>query len=147
MGVAEEDRHRLEVSGRWGTWTPISTLVLLGLVLAGTGCAHRPAEVDQVHPVVRMLDNRYNPSDITIPVGGSVTFVGAGRNAHNAVATDGSWSTEEAFGGLEMHDGDEATITFDKPGTYTFFCTFHGNAQGQGMAGTLTVVPADDTTP
>lgn len=115
----------------------------MALVLVSWGCAAKPARVDPVHPVVRMLDNRFSPSDITIPVGGSVTFVGAGRNAHNAVAADGSWSTEKAFGSLEMHDGDEATISFDEPGTYAFFCTFHGNAQGQGMAGTLTVVPDD----
>jgi plastocyanin len=120
---------------------------MVALALTGAGCTRQPAAVDPVHPVVRMLDNRYSPADITIPVGGSVTFVGAGRNAHNAVAADGSWSTEQAVGDLEMHDGDEATITFDKPGTYTFFCTFHGNAQGQGMAGTLTVVPAGDTNP
>lgn len=129
------------------TWARPWLLVSTVLVLASTGCAAGPAQVDPVHPVVRMLDNRYSPSDITIPVGGSVTFVGAGRNPHNAVAADGSWSTEEAFGDLEMHDGDQATITFDEPGTYTFFCTFHGNAQGQGMAGTLTVVAADTTSP
>lgn len=117
------------------------------LLVAISACAAKPAEVDPVHPVVRMLDNRFSPSDITIPVGGSVTFVGAGRNAHNAVAADGSWSTEDVFGSLEMHEGDEATITFDRPGNYTFFCTFHGNAQGKGMAGTLTVVPADTTSP
>lgn len=145
--MAEEDLHRFEVRIRRDKSLSSWMLVSMILVVAGSACASKPARVDPVHPVVQMLDNRYDPTDITIPVGGSVTFVGAGRNAHNAVAADGSWSTGEAFGSLEMHDGDEATIIFDQPGTYTFFCTFHGNAQGQGMAGTLTVVPADTTNP
>jgi plastocyanin len=36
-------------------------------------------------------------------------------------------------------DGDEAVITYDRPGEYTFFCTFHGNDEGAGMAGLLIV--------
>lgn len=94
--------------------------------------------------VVEMLDNRYQPEDVTVPVGEAVTFVGAGRNPHNAVAADGSWSTEDSFGSLDQFEGDTAEVIFDEPGTYVFFCTFHGNADGEGMAGTLTVVPEDD---
>lgn len=55
------------------------------------------------------------------------------------VAADGSWSTETVFGSLEQYDGDEATLTFDEPGEYVFYCTFHGNPRGGGMAGTLIV--------
>jgi plastocyanin len=90
---------------------------------------------------VDMFDNRYQYTEITVPVGGTVTFVGAGRNPHNAVAADESWSTEDVFGSLEQLEGDEATLTYDKPGEYVFFCTFHGNAGGDGMAGTLIVGP------
>lgn len=94
--------------------------------------------------VVEMLDNRFAPAESIVPAGSEITFLGAGRNAHNAVAADGSWSTEEVFGSLYQFEGDAATLTFDMPGTYPFFCTFHGNADGDGMAGTLTVVPAED---
>ena len=65
---------------------------------------------------VNMFDNRFEYTEITVPVGGSVTFVGAGRNAHNAVAADESWSTEDVFGSLEQFEGDEATLTFDQVG-------------------------------
>ena len=34
---------------------------------------------------------------------------------------------------------DEATLTYNSTGTYTFFCTYHGNSAGNGMAGTLIV--------
>jgi plastocyanin len=89
--------------------------------------------------VVEMFDNRFAAEELHVPVGGSVTFVGAGLAPHNAAAADGSWSTESSFGGLEQFDGDAATLTFDQPGEYPFFCTFHGNAEGGGMAGTLIV--------
>jgi plastocyanin len=86
-----------------------------------------------------MFDNRYEYNEIHIPPGGSVNFVGAGRNPHNAVASDDSWSTEDVFGSLEQRDGEEAIIVFEQAGEYPFFCTFHGNAEGSGMAGTVIV--------
>ncbi|HSL25810.1 MAG TPA: right-handed parallel beta-helix repeat-containing protein [Acidimicrobiia bacterium] len=88
---------------------------------------------------VRMLDNTFDPVAMRVPVGGSVTFVGAGRNPHNAVAADGSWSTETEFGSLEQREGDSSTVKFDHPGEYLFFCTFHGTADGRGMAARLLV--------
>jgi plastocyanin len=94
--------------------------------------------------VVDMFDNRYEFTEVHVTVGGTVTFVGAGRNPHNAVAADGSWSTEDVFGSLEQLEGDEAALTFDEEGEYAFFCTFHGNAEGDGMAGTLVVGPAGE---
>ena len=86
-----------------------------------------------------MYDNRFQYTQIEIPVGGSVNWIGAGRNPHNAVAADEEWSTESVFGSLDQLEGDSALLVYDQPGTYTFFCTFHGNAEGDGMAGTLVV--------
>ena len=88
-----------------------------------------------------MFDNWFEYTEIRIPVGGSVNWIGAGVNPHNAVEANEEWSTETVFGSLEQFDGDEAVLTYDKPGTYVFFCTFHGNAEGAGMAGTLIVGP------
>ncbi len=89
--------------------------------------------------VVEMYDNRFEDTEIRIPVGGSVNWVGAGANPHNAVEADGQWSTETAFGSLDQFEGDEALLTYDQPGEYVFFCTYHGNSSGDGMAGTLIV--------
>jgi len=89
--------------------------------------------------VVEMYDNRFQYTEIRIPVGGSVNWVGAGQNPHNAVAANGEWSTESVFGSLDQYEGDEAVLTYDEPGEYVFFCTYHGNAEGDGMAGTLMV--------
>ena len=111
-----------------GWWLLLLPAAALGLA----ACADAPATGDAV---VEMLDNTFAPSEIHVPVGGTVTFVGAGRNPHNAVAADGSWSTEDSFGSLNQLEGDAATVSFDQPGEYAFFCTFHGTAYGSGMAG------------
>lgn len=110
---------------------------MVGLLVGVLAVACSGPDADSV--VVEMLDNTFSPAEITVEAGTPVTFLGVGRNPHNAVAADGSWSTEDSFGSLEQYEGDEATVIVNEPGSYIFFCTFHGNAEGQGMAGTLTV--------
>ncbi len=109
-----------------------------GLVLACGGDAAAKS-IKSGDVTVEMYDNRFQYEEIEIPVGGQVTWIGAGRNAHNAVSADGSWSTEDGFGSLEQLEGDDAVLVYNQPGEYTFFCTFHGNRDGDGMAGVLIV--------
>ncbi len=110
------------------------------LLLASCGGGDDGGEsIEGENVTVKMFDNRFEYTEVRIPVGGTVTFVGAGRSPHNANAADGSWSTEDVFGSLNQLEGDSAKLTFDEPGEYVFFCTFHGNAQGEGMAGKLIV--------
>lgn len=122
-------------------------LTILGLLtLASCGDAGASGKLETItgqDVTVRMFDNRYEYNDIKVPVGGSVTWLGAGRNAHNAEDAGGTWSTESVFGTLDQYRGDEATITYDQPGVYPFFCSYHGNADGEGMAGVLTVGTAE----
>lgn len=95
---------------------------------------------------VRMYDNAFSPTTVRIPVGAAVTFANVGRNPHNAVAADGNaWSTEKAFGNLSMPAGSEASVRFERPGVYKYYCTFHGTPDGRGMAGTLLVGDAQDS--
>jgi plastocyanin len=108
------------------------------MVLAACGSSGG-GTIEGTDVVVDMYDNVFEYTEIRIPVGGSVNWVGAGRQPHNAVAADGTWTTESVFGSLEQFDGDEALLEYDQPGEYTFFCTYHGNAEGDGMAGVLVV--------
>lgn len=117
--------------------------VILSIVLAACGGEPEVTVLEGQDVTVKMFDNRFDFNEIHIPVGGSVNFLGAGNNPHNAVAADESWSTEDVFGSLGQNEGESAVLKFDAPGTYEFFCTFHGNAEGSGMAGTLIVGGAD----
>lgn len=117
--------------------------LILGLVLVLAACggdgASEGESIEGTDVVVDMFDNRFEFTEIKIPVGGSVTWVGAGANPHNAVEANELWSTETVFGSLDQLEGDEATLTYDTPGEYVFYCTYHGNDEGDGMAGTLIV--------
>jgi plastocyanin len=118
----------------------VTLAVAVSLALAACGgSGDGGGSVEGTDVVVDMFDNRYQYTDIRIPVGGSVTWVGAGANPHNAVDADEAWSTDSVFGSLDQFEGDEAKLIYNTSGTYTFFCTYHGNAQGNGMAGTLIV--------
>ncbi|MEX1125074.1 MAG: plastocyanin, partial [Acidimicrobiia bacterium] len=77
----------------------LGAVTLFGaLILAACGGANATTVIEGEDVTVQMFDNRYEYNEIHIPPGGSVTFVGAGRNPHNAVASDESWSTEDVFG-------------------------------------------------
>jgi plastocyanin len=116
----------------------LSALALAMLPIA-CGGGEEVTVVEGENVTLNMFDNRFEFTEVRIPVGGSIDYLNAGRNPHNAVAADGSWSTETVFGSLEQMEGDSAVLTYDEPGTYVFFCTFHGNAEGSGMAATLIV--------
>ena len=48
---------------------------------------------------VTMYDNAFNAAVVRVPVGVRVKWINVGKNPHNAVATDGSWSTGPGNGG------------------------------------------------
>lgn len=117
----------------------LGVLLALALVACGGDGAGDGETIEGQDVVVDMFDNRFEYTEIRIPVGGTVNWVGAGANPHNAVEANELWSTETVFGNLDQLEGDEAILTYDTPGEYVFFCTYHGNAEGDGMAGTLIV--------
>ena len=67
----------------------------------------------------------FNPYRARVKAGTRVTFRNNGRMTHTVVAEDGSWSTGP------LHPLDIGTVTFDKPGTYSYFCKEHPWVYGQ----------------
>lgn len=64
-------------------------------------------------------DYKYEPADITIKAGESVTWTNEDAVQHNAAADDG------AFEGPLLSKGESYTFTFNTPGTYPYHCTPH----------------------
>ncbi len=102
--------------------------------VAATPTAAPPPPAPPAPVAVDMANFAFAPSDLTIPVGTEVTWVNKDSGPrHSATAADGSFDT-----GL-FDGGDEATITFDTPGTFVYYCLLHGSPDGSGMAATITV--------
>jgi plastocyanin len=87
---------------------------------------------------VNMYDNAFNAAVVRVPVGVRVKWMNVGKNRHNAVAVDGSWSTGSAKS-ADIAPGAEQDLTFDRPGVYRYYCTYHGTKDGKGMAGVVVV--------
>jgi plastocyanin len=73
-----------------------------------------------------MIDYTFTPPRIAVEVGGKVTFTNNGDQPHNAASADtGGWDT-----GI-LKNGESATVTFNRPGTYSYTCTPHPFMIGQ----------------
>lgn len=122
---------------------------LAALMLAASGCGHGAFGMgnhhDQMHgggggaPQTPVLSNEsevnveiagydFSPRDLTVQGGTAVTWTNRDSVPHDATDADGSWGT-----GL-LREDQRATITFDSPGVFEYYCTVHPN-----MKGTVTV--------
>jgi len=75
---------------------------------------------------IKIDDYTYAPLRITVTAGTTVTFSNNGAQPHNATSSDG--------GGFDtglLSKGEAATVTFNRPGSYTYICTPHPSMIGQ----------------
>jgi len=80
----------------------------------------------------------FTPGNITLAVGGTVTFVFGGV-AHNVFFDNDPAGAPAAIDGVNSNSS--AQRTFNVAGTYNYFCHIH-----PGMRGTVVVGTATDTT-
>jgi plastocyanin len=73
---------------------------------------------------VTIVDFSFDPQEITITAGSTVTWRNDDAVPHTATADDQSFDT-----GM-LNAGDEASHTFDEPGEYPYFCAFHPSMTG-----------------
>jgi plastocyanin len=85
---------------------------------------------------VTVVDNDYNPGQVEVEPGGTVTWNQTGELPHTVTADDGS------FDSGEMGEGDSFSHAFSQPGTFPYYCEFHGGPGGVGMSGTVVVAAA-----
>jgi len=71
-----------------------------------------------------------------VAAGTMVTWRMTGSIPHTITASDGSFSS----GNLEP--GASYSFTFAKPGTYNYYCEYHGTKGGEGMAARIVVTAA-----
>jgi plastocyanin len=103
----------------------LAALFQIPAALAGGYC--RTPATDAAGTTVTMRDHCYSPTVLRAPAGGTVTFVNADQVAHPTVGRGSDWYADVAAGG-------RATIRFDRPGIYPYFCHQH-----LGMIGVVVV--------
>lgn len=94
-------------------------------------------QTDTDEPEVDALDNVFKGKFVEVRAGADVTFRNDGRTAHNVLPVD-----ESRFAAVEVAEfepGAQATITFDEPGDYAYYCSLHGTTT-KGMVGAVRVV-------
>jgi alcohol dehydrogenase (cytochrome c) len=72
----------------------------------------------------------FGPDNITVKAGTTVTWTNKGAFPHSATSDQKVWDTQI------LQTGQAASFTFDKPGTYMYFCKPH-----PFMLGQVTVTP------
>ncbi|HEX6301780.1 MAG TPA: hypothetical protein VF148_15075 [Acidimicrobiia bacterium] len=104
-----------------------------------SGCAGYREGTD-----LSMKDSCFAGTAHFAPSGTTLTVSNDGELPHTFTAVDGSFDTGE------VASGNTAQLSVDEPGIYRVFCSLHGTAQGDGMAGVLVVgdaVPASVAAP
>lgn len=127
-----------------GTWWAI-TLIGLGTyyfwymrpteLLPGVQTA-RPAALGGTATVL-IQNFTYQPQDLKIPVGTTVTWVNNDSAPHTVTADEGQFDSKL------LDQGQSFSFTFDQVGTFPYYCVFHGNP-GSGMTGIVMVLPAEE---
>ena len=73
---------------------------------------------------VEIADFEYVPETITVAAGDEVTWTNADDAPHTATAEEGSFDTGD------LDRAEEGRVTFDAPGTYSYYCRFHAFMKG-----------------
>lgn len=75
--------------------------------------------------IVDIKDLAYNPAEVDVPVGTTVTWTNSDTVPHTVTAQD-----RAALQSGTLNAGDDFSQTFDTPGTFDYFCEFHANMKG-----------------
>ena len=86
------------------------------------------------HSVTIKIENfKYAQQVLTIAAGTTVEWENEDTAPHTVTADDGT------FDSGNMNKGDQFKFTFTSPGTYLYYCTYHGGPGGTGQAGQIIV--------
>jgi plastocyanin len=101
--------------------------VILAMLLLSVGSSRvRASDQPSTANVAIKIDNFvFGPQAITVPVGTTVTWTNSDDIPHTAVSTDG------VFKSKVMDTDEKFSYTFDKPGTYSYYCSVHPKMTGQ----------------
>jgi len=84
---------------------------------------------------VSMENVQFDPKDVTVKTGETITFTNNESIPHDVHKTSGPGDDFSSGGSGEMQQGDTFELKLDEPGKYEYVCHVHA----PGMAGSITV--------
>jgi plastocyanin len=107
-------------------------MIIQSFAVSGLAAATEEAmPVDLVEVTIQGFN--FEPGDVTIPIGTTVRWTNMGSGNHTVTADDGSFASNT------LSNGGTFEFTFNNPGTYLYYCEFHGGPGGEGMSAVVTV--------
>ena len=106
-------------------------LVLASFALGASSTFAADAQVIVVQPADQ-LAWRYEPANLKVTVGTTVTWTNEGTAAVTVTSPDGLFDSDQ------LAPGASFSVTFDAPGTFRYFCVPYPH-----MKGTVTVTPSN----
>jgi plastocyanin len=104
-----------------------STAVVLWVLLMLTA----PAFAEESSQTVMIEGFSFKPATLTIAVGTQVMWMNHDQDPHTVVSSD------KTFRSKALDTNESFSYTFDKAGSYPYFCSMHPS-----MTGTVIVQPA-----
>ena len=99
---------------RWAVPLAACTVIALG---AAVGVA----AADSAPDAVTISNFAYAPPALTVTAGTKVIWTNDDNDAHTVTSADAG----RTFKSPALDTGDTFSFTFDKPGTYKYFCSLH----------------------
>lgn len=98
---------------------------LASIAVTGTAAAAECTTGDTGSEHVTFGNGTFNPAQITVPAGTTITWVNDERVPHQIIFKSGP-----SCGITDPHSA--TSITFDTPGTFDYYCRFHTSANEKG---------------
>jgi plastocyanin len=72
-----------------------------------------------------VIVNRFDPSDVTIPVGSEVIWSNQDKLSHTVTSGNASIGADGKFNSNVLHLHDSFSYIFSQPGRYSYYCIMH----------------------
>jgi plastocyanin len=105
-------------------------LACAAVLAAGCGSDPKPTPVSETSkhvPVtkVKMSDYKYAPAKVEIKQDTVISFTNDKNDAHTATSTE-----KGLFDSGDVTKSVPEKVTFEKPGTFTYYCKYHPRMKG-----------------
>ncbi len=110
----------------------IAAAGLSGLLAGSISISAPSAAQASATNTVTITNFQFSPKSLTIKAGSEVTWE-VKEGTHNITADKGTFESQT------LSAGQKFNYKFEKPGTYRYYCSFHGSKGGHEMAGTVIV--------